>query len=425
MRSPDNARAFAETALRGVAIIAMSVLAVRLWSGSTKPEPTSPVSSTSLDSALASWTASSPSRVTLRASTLPDVRQRDWLIALRRAGVEVAWQIADSTQVALVAEAGVGPRQPVRLLAHGTPASAIQLRDDLGVLDSSNTGDDGAASWRASPVGTVRAQIRNAIASAEPRDSLRAKPLLVIGQAGWETKFVTAALEESGWSVSTRIMVAPTALVRQGTAGEIDTASFSAVVVLDSISSVAPVARFVRDGGGLVAAGPGVNHPALRAILPRATTSMPGEIGALLGPTPKMGLQARRLRGDTASIALERRAGEATVRAHRVGMGRVVAVGYDDTWRLRLAPPDESAPENHRAWWSSLVAGVARVSLVGRETASIDEAPLAATIDALGAPGSAVGETTARRWPWSALLVAIAALALLAEWLSRRLRGVA
>lgn len=414
-----------ELALRGIGAAAMIALTARLWLGGTRPQEPTTLSTASLDSALASWTSSPPSGVTLRATVLPDPRQRDWLVALRRAGLEFGWRISDSTQVALVAEAAVLPHLPVRLVTLGSPASTVHVADELGVLDSTNTGDDGVASWRASPVGTVRATMNSAVATAEPRDSLVAKPVLVIGQAGWETKFVTAALEESGWLVSSRITIAPGAVVRQGTNAPIDTASYSAVVVLDSISEIASIARFVLAGGGIVAAGAGVNHPALRAIVPRATTTIPGEIGALLGPAPKEGLQARHLRRDSTAVTLERRTSEPTVLAHRVGLGRALAVGYDDTWRLRLAPPDESAPEMHRAWWSALVAGVARVSLVSRDTRSIDEAPLASTIDALGPPIAGESETPGRSWPWTGLLAAVAGLALLAEWLSRRLRGAA
>ena len=91
-----------------------------------------------------------------------------------------------------------------------------------------------------------------------------------------------------------------------------------------------------------------------------------------------------------------------------------------------MTPPAETAPEEHRAWWSSLVASVAHARPIPRDVGPIDEAPLAATIDALGPPvneGALPGSTPAI--PWEAWLAALAAAALLGEWLSRRLRGVA
>ena len=125
-------------------------------------------------------------------------------------------------------------------------------------------------------------------------------------------------------------------------------------------------------------------------------------------------------------VPLERRRDSPVVVGRRIGSGRVVGIGYDDTWRLRMTPPNEAAPDAHRGWWSSLVAGVAHARLTRREIGPIDEAPLAATLDVLGPPLSD-GEVPGRQapLPWDSLLAAAAALALLLEWLSRRLRGVA
>jgi hypothetical protein len=221
--------------------------------------------------------------------------------------------------------------------------------------------------------------------------------------------------------------VAPGAVVRQGADIRIDTASFSAVVILDSTAAYnAPdLARFVADGGGLIAAGAGASHPALRDLLPARGAHLTAEVGALLGPTPREGLSARTFRVRGGSVTIDRRGPSPVIVGRRVGSGRVLAVGYEDTWRLRMAPPDESAPEAHRAMWSSLVASVANVRLLPLDVTGADEAPFASTVAALGPPARGTPDDATRHWPWIAILAGIAAAALLGEWLSRRLRGVA
>jgi hypothetical protein len=158
----------------------------------------------------------------------------------------------------------------------------------------------------------------------------------------------------------------------------------------------------------------------------RVTATSAGALGALLGPSPRQGLFARTFTTGAGAVALERRGDAPVVIGRRVGSGRVLATGYDETWRLRMTPPDEGAPEAHRAWWSAVVAGVALARLEPRDAGPIDEAPFAAAVQALGPP-VAIGERPDREpsWPSDAWLAAVAAVSLLGEWLSRRLRGVA
>lgn len=429
MRLPGNWRPRAERVLRGVNFAALLALAARLWSGSSAAAGTEVVSTGALDSALVAWSASSPARATVQATVVPDGRQRDWLVALRRTGLGVDWTTSGTSGSALVVEAGPLPNSPSRVTASGGPGRDLVLSDELGQIDSTRAGRDGIAVWRASPLGTASLTLGTSSARAAARDSLITKPLLILGQAGWESRFVTTALEEDGWSVTARLTVAPGAIVRQGTRTRIDTAYLSAVVVLDSTSELdaGEVARFVNDGGGVVASGAGTNHPALRTLLrARASGASAGAVGALLGPAPRTGLSTRTFTASAGAVALERRGDSPVVVGRRVGSGRVIAVGYDDTWRLRMAPPNDNAPQAHRIWWSSLAAGVAHSRLVPRDIGPVDEAPFAATVDALGPPGKA-GERADREssWPWNAWLAALATATLLAEWLSRRLRGVA
>src|SRR5690606_21527227 len=119
------------------------------------------------------------------------------------------------------------------------------------------------------------------------------------------------------------------------------------------------------------------------------------------------------------------------VAARRVGAGRVVQLGYEETWRWRMTGPD-GAPDAHRARWGALVSAAAYApesTVVAGAPAMqpLDDAPVARLIAALGPPGeepAASAGTAASRGvpPW--LFVVIAAL-LLVEWLSRRARGAA
>ncbi|HWZ58029.1 MAG TPA: hypothetical protein VNW46_03550, partial [Gemmatimonadaceae bacterium] len=77
------------------------------------------------------------------------------------------------------------------------------------------------------------------------------------------------------------------------------------------------------------------------------------------------------------------------------------------------------------AWLAGLVASVAYTDRVPRAAAPTDVAPLASLIDRVGPPSTSA--TPARgadptRLAWG--VFALLALALLAEWTSRRTRGV-
>jgi hypothetical protein len=123
---------------------------------------------------------------------------------------------------------------------------------------------------------------------------------------------------------------------------------------------------------------------------------------------------------------LESRDGVAMIAARRVDAGRVMQVGYDESWRWRMAGGDEGAAA-HREWWSRLLAAVAYTPLVPRNSGviAVDETPLASLVDALGpaTPTNArlAPRTDSRRITW--ILFTLIVVSLLAEWTSRRLRG--
>jgi hypothetical protein len=103
-------------------------------------------------------------------------------------------------------------------------------------------------------------------------------------------------------------------------------------------------------------------------------------------------------------------------------MGRVLAIGYDESWRWRMLGGSGGLAA-HRRWWSSAAGSVApaREAAV---TSSGDAAPLASLISALG-PSSTAEKASNQRSPNSMpiILLIIASACLLAEIASRRFRG--
>jgi hypothetical protein len=124
------------------------------------------------------------------------------------------------------------------------------------------------------------------------------------------------------------------------------------------------------------------------------------------------------------TVVLERRDSLITVAARRVERGRVVQIGYPDTWRWHMQAGD-SGVAGHRAWWAGMVAAVANAPAIARPpVAAADPAPLATAIDRLGAPsvlsrgGHRRGDEGLPGWVFAAIV-----LALVAEWASRRMHG--
>jgi hypothetical protein len=148
------------------------------------------------------------------------------------------------------------------------------------------------------------------------------------------------------------------------------------------------------------------------------------------------------LRSD--ATPLERRQDGIAVAARRLGAGRVIQVGFDESWRWRMAgaPGAEAA---HRDWWSRIVGSIAYAPVVreapaapaGADTRSLRSAsshpersegsalsaPLALVIDRLGPPRAAAPADFERWSPDSRILLALMLVLLLIEWTSRRLRG--
>lgn len=364
-----------------------------------------------------------------------------WLAALRRSGVAVGWS-GDVPPLAASLDPVADPARGVRLGVAAPDRGRVIVRDDAGAIDtlSIGAGGDGGASIALPFVsGAVRASDGAFVAAPSRADSLVLRGVLIVGAAGWEAKFAAAALEERGWRVSTELAVAPGATVVQDVAA-LDTARFAAVIVLDTIpaSIAADIARFVRRGGGLVLAGAAARTPGLAALAPGRVgdrvAARPILVADSVGPSTLGAYPIVALA--PGAVAVARRGRTVTMAAMRVGAGRVVQTGIDESWRWRMEGP-ESGVAAHRAWWSSLVAAVGYAPTIPRpappraspasDTArsasdELLDAPRARLVDALGAPSAplAATPTSVALSPW---LLAAALLLLLLEWGSRRLRG--
>lgn len=350
--------------------------------------------------------------------------ERDWMVALRRAGVPVRWR-GEAPSLAVTVDRAREPVASARVRIVGDSGGPIVVADSIGVIDSVRAGN-GAALDAPDLVGVATARRGAFVASATVPARGERRPVLVLGRAGWESRFLLAALGEAGWQVRARLPIAPGVSVTDASLLPIDTTRYDVVIALDSTAAdLAPaVARFVAQGGGAIVAGSALGVGALRALAPaHADERRAGRI-LLDGDTlTRADLPLRPLVGTRAdAVVLERQAAGIAVAIRRAGRGRVAAVGYDESWRWRMQGGD-AGEGAHRAWWSRMAGLVApaRMPVVRWRG---DRAPRAALIDALGPPSSAgagAGGPAPNRLPLALLVVALAAL--LAETASRRFRG--
>ena len=357
--------------------------------------------------------------------TTPDASQIAWLRALDHSGRTVSWQ-GTPPAVAMSAEPIVDPDGGVRVDVAAPNGSVVALRDDASAIDSIHVTNLGGSVASPIAVGAFRAEASGQRFSVAVPDSPSLKAVMVVGAAGWEGKYIVSALEERGWPVIARFTVAPNVDVTQGTIQSLDTSRVGVLIAIDSTVATlgTTVERFVRAGGGLVIAGPAALAKNIASIAPgsilaRTRPNVRPTDTVRLGST---GFYPVSLKGD--GIALEKRPDGIAVAAHRVGAGRVIQVGYDDSWRWRMAGASGSE-RAHREWWSRVVSSVAfaPAAFVNESRDAFGAAPVAFLSDVLG-PARALSSAVPsppidRRW-----LIALMMALLLIEWASRRLRGL-
>lgn len=418
----------------GLRVAAMVLLAWALWLAlwpmvqeSTRVR----VASGELDARLADWARrGAPDSVFVAIDSVPGDTTRSWLVALRRAGTAVSWS-GNVAPIAIAAEPANAPEGGVHLLVAAPRDSTIALRDVAGPIDTVQTEGTGAALRVPAIAQPATAMVGTTVARAHPLDSLSPGRVLVLGTAGWEARYIVTALEEAGWDVDARLTIGPGLRVDRGSPGAIDTARYAAVIALDSAvaNDGQRLASYARSGGGVVLGGVAARSPGIRDVAPARIGERvrPAAMSFTSGqPRRALGFfSLTNMRPD--AVLLESRDGRAALAARRVGAGRVLQIGYDETWRWRMQGGAEG-PEAHRRWWSAAIAATARRVAVARDSSGVDlgaAAPLAALTASFGPsqpPPVDAARPPARQGtaPW---MVAVAALLLLAEWASRRTRG--
>lgn len=434
MPSRAETRIRVEQILRGIVI---ATLAVLLWQSLSEHRDSGgqTVNTRGLrPGALFDWSraAKAPTRIHLRLDSVPSKTERTWLAALAGAGSNMTWS-GDLAPTMIDVQPVPSPAGGNRVVIAAPSGSSIVLSDDVGAIDTVRAQNSGATITLNSIAGNLRASVNGSAASTVPRDSVAIHRILVIGDAGWESKFVVAALEEEGWKVDADIRIAPGVDVTQGSAASIDTSRYSVVVALDAAASpyANRIIEFARNGGGVVLAPQAASLEAM-AILRAgnggrtpsdARANQPGESTSLatlaLAPITS-------LRSD--AVATDKRAGAVAIAARRIGAGRVLQLGYEDTWRWRMGGGD-GAVRDHRTWWTGLVSSVAYAPLAEHleVVKSTDEAP---RLGLVAAAGAATSESAMLNLPvegsdWTAWLFGLLVVGLVGEVASRRWRGAA
>ncbi|MEP6509822.1 MAG: hypothetical protein ABJC63_16465 [Gemmatimonadales bacterium] len=415
-------------------VVSIGVIAWMLWESLDhgRKEFVVGAHTDALSNGLKKWSKSgvAADRISVQLDSVPTPRQRDWLAALRASGSKVSWN-GSLPAVGVEVQPIAAPSGGYNVLVSAPAGSSVVVGDEVGPLDTIRAGNGGARVSVPSASGVVTATSSGTTARVTLPASLRIKRVLVLGSADWESKFVIAALEEDGWKVDAQTSIAPGVRITQGSIEPIDTSRYSAVIALDKSASsfASEITRYALSGGGVIlgASAAGVeSFSVLRAggagriDAPSSIQSEPGSATLQsLSVTPIVGI-----RGD--AVVLDRRNGNVAAAARRVSSGRVTQLGYLDTWRWRMSGSENSVSD-HRKWWTNVVAGVAYAPPASRTTrATADDAPVARLVGALGPPSSAVriplASTAASVSLW--WLFAILSLSLLAEWVSRRTRGV-
>jgi hypothetical protein len=347
--------------------------------------------------------------------------------ALAHSGTQMSWN-GNLPPNAVSVQPVASPRGGLRVLAAAPSANRISVSDDLGLIEGASAHGGGATFDIPAASGNLAAITGGSKAKSDLTDSIRIGRVLVLGGAGWESKFVVAALEEDGWKVDADMRVAPSVDVTQGSTASIDTARYSAVIALDgtAASRASDIARYVNSGGGLILAGTATSLEAFAGLRAGATGNI--QTASILEAEPGSAtlkslalVPIVSLKSD--AIRLDLRDGVTATAARRHNSGRVLQAGYVDTWRGRMSGGD-NGPADHRNWWTKSVASVAYAPVVKEAAVNNDNAPVARLVEALG-PQSQTATSLASHARSISLwfLFAILSLSLLGEWASRRLRG--
>lgn len=451
MRSPANlpsdfdfedekrfpVRSTFEWVLRGISIVTLCFL---IWQAFQllNEKVSGRAEGESVYASLARWsTEETPNDIHAVLDSVPTPAVRDWLASFPAAQTEMTWEGVSLRPSAVSIEPIADPKGAVRIWVAAPEGGQVIVSDSLGIIDSVEVQSGGAVINAHHIDGAVSAVLDGTAATAGLRDSLRIKPVLVLGIASWEGKFVMASLEEHGWKVDARFQVTPkgVGVVTQGSTNEprIDTANYGAVIVLDSSAAkyAGAITSFVRNqGGGLIVTGYAAALPAFQPLLP-ATAVMPSilleEVVKIDSGVPRSALKIAKLtRVSSNAVPIEKRDEDVTVAAWVHGRGKVMQVGYLDTWKWRMNGMEEDPVAPFTLWWSRMVSGITHAPRYDVEPASdLEPTPMASLVTILGSPESKEAQEAGimddpRLLPF---LFGLLMASFLLEWASRRLRG--
>ncbi len=386
---------------------------------------------------LVRWsTQETPHDIHAVLDSIPSPELRDWLASFPATQTAMSWEGVSLKPSAVSVEPIADPRKAVRVWVAAPNEGQVAVSDSMGLIDSVAITSGGAVLNLHHLDGPVTATIDGTAATAALRDSLKVKPVLILGIASWEGKFIMASLEEHGWKVDARFQVSPKGkgVVVQGPAEpRIDTANYGTVIVLDSSAAkyAGALANFARNqGGGVIVTGYAAPLNAFQGIMPGNAT-MPSilseEIAARDSSFARSVLKIAKITGlHSSAIPIEKRKDDVTVAAWVLGKGKVMQVGYLDTWKWRLGGIEQDPNAEYTLWWSRMVSGVTYAPRYDVQVVNeVEPTPMASLVGILGKPETKEAKAAGilndpRLLPF---LFGLVMAAFLLEWASRRLRG--
>ncbi|MDQ3515857.1 MAG: hypothetical protein M3403_03650, partial [Gemmatimonadota bacterium] len=229
-------RSRAEWALRAVALTALVLL---IWTV-VRPAALQPRISDArggLETALVNATRRPVAALDVVVDSVPTALHRDWLAAIRAAGTKVSWSGRALPPVAVATSPVAEPESRIRVSVAGGDSTEVVLSDQLGAIDTVQARAMPSSRLLRTATGWVSASAQGSRAVTAVANPVQVRRVLVLASAGWESKFVVAALEEAGWTVDARLRVAPGVETRQGPDYPLDTARYSAVIALDAAAA--------------------------------------------------------------------------------------------------------------------------------------------------------------------------------------------
>lgn len=423
MRLPADRREWLEAVSRSGVFVLLTYLLFRTLAPSVADGSREIVTANLLD--MPRLTRNAPSsRIHFVLDGIPTATERAWQKSLGASGSAVTWS-GSLSPIAISAAPIAAPQEGSTLSAYAPDVFRLYVRDAISLIDSVKPRTDFVSLPVAVTSGPILAVADHDSASVSLNDSVILRRVLVLGKAGWETKFVLAALEEANWKTDASILVAPNVVVSQGAIASIDTAHYSAIVALDESAArrAGEIRNFVRSGGGLVIGDAAARSPEFSRL--RVSLSAPAaQLAEPDDTVSRLSAQFVSLHIGPDAVPMELRGNDIAVAAIRFEFGRVIQIAFSETWRWRMQG-NSSSVIDHRDWWSGLISGVAYAPRVHVSNKLDDRAPFADLIAVAGAPTNLPSAAKPFSGAMNPVFWIIALFSLLLiEWASRRLRGV-